>query len=138
MKINRDYVKKVLEAFETASHPIVSIRELQASGLDYNDQEFVFHMGHFVDLGLIEREDKKPGFGLARAADWSAHWSVMPLRMTAKGYEFLEALRNQEVWATLKRDFKEGSLSTLFDISKQLLKGYLKQKADALIKAACG
>jgi Hypothetical protein (DUF2513) len=73
--------------------------------IDNNDQ-FVFHMDILDDLGFLERDDREPGFGLTRGLDGHMSWSVLPLRLTAQGHHFIEALRNKEVWATLKRDFK--------------------------------
>jgi hypothetical protein len=60
-------------------------------------------------------------------------WAAIPLRLTAQGHQFIEALRNKEVWATLKRDFKDASVNTLWDVSKKLLEGYTKKKIEALL-----
>ena len=100
MKIDQNYLKKLLEAFEAAPAPIFDITELQAAGLDYNTDEFVFHMGILDDQGFVERDDREPGFGLVRGADGHMSWAVLPLRLTARGHHFIEALRNKEVWAT--------------------------------------
>jgi hypothetical protein len=35
---------------------------------------------------------------------------------------------------TLKKDFKEASISTLFEVGKKLLEGYTKQKLESLLK----
>jgi hypothetical protein len=40
-------------------------------------------------------------------------WSVIPLRLTAQGHEFLEALHNSKVWGMIKTKFKDASLGTL-------------------------
>jgi hypothetical protein len=134
MKIDHDYLKKLLEACEAAPAPIFDIEELKAAGLDYETDQFVFHMHILNDLGVIERDDGDPGFGLIRSADGFPSWAVLPLRLTAQGRQFIEALRNQQVWATIKRDFKDASVSTLLDVSKKLLEGFAKKKIEALIK----
>jgi hypothetical protein len=90
MMVDDDYVKKLLEAFESAPEPIVDILWLKENaGLDYAGKQFVFHMEHLHDEGFIERDDRRPGIGLVRAADGSPHWSVLPLRLTARGRDFL-------------------------------------------------
>ena len=43
------------------------------------------------------------------------------------------ALRNKEVWATIKRDFKDVSIGTLVDVAKKLSEGYVKKKIDSLL-----
>ena len=133
MKIDPEYLKKLLETFEGAPHPIFNIRGLQAAGLNYNDDQFVFHMGILEDQGFVERDDRKPGFGLVRGADGHMQWSSVPLRLTAQGHQFIEVIRNKEVWATLKRDFKEASVDTFFSVGKKLLEGYVKKKVEGLL-----
>ena len=92
-------------------------------------------MGLLHDKSLVVREDGKSGIGLMRGADLSSSWSVVPLRLTAQGHDFLDALRNKEVWATIsKREFKEGSISSIVDTSKKLLEGISTRKIEAILK----
>ena len=69
MKPDQDYLKKLLETCEAAPTPIFNIDELQAAGLNYDTDEFVFHMSILNDLRLVEREDQEPGFGFVRGVD---------------------------------------------------------------------
>jgi len=133
MKIDQEYLKKLLETCEAAPAPIFDIDELKAAGVDYDTDQFVFHMNILNDLGAIERDDGESGFGLVRGIDGHMSWAAVPLRLTAQGHQFIEALRNKEVWATLKRDFKDASVSTLWDVSKRLLEGYTRKKIEALL-----
>lgn len=80
------------------------------------------------DQNLIARTDGKPGLGLFLGADDGVGWAVLPLRLTAKGHDFIAALRQKEVWNSIKENFKEAGLSTLIEVSKELAKGFaLKQ-----------
>jgi hypothetical protein len=133
MKIDHDYLKKMLEAFEAAPAPIFYVTDFEAARLDINDPQFIFHMEILDDQGFIVRDDRSAGFGLMRSADGSAFWSILPLRLTAQGHDFIEALKNKEVWATLKKDFKDASISTLWDVSKKLLEGYTKKKIEGIL-----
>lgn len=54
----------------------------------------------------------------------------VPLRLTASGHDFLEAIRNKEVWATLKSGFKDASIGTLVTVSKKLLNRALTKQLD--------
>jgi hypothetical protein len=133
MKPDAEYLKRLLEAFEVAPRPYTDILQIKAAGLDYEADEFEFHMGLLDDRGFIEQEGHRHGFGLEHSADGSfAQWSVLPLRLTAAGHEFAEALRNKEVWATIKRDFKDASIDTLWQVSKKLLEGYTKKKLESV------
>ena len=92
MQIDPDYLKRLLEAFQAAPGPLTDIEQLQAAGISYQDPQFVFHMEILQDRGLIQQPDGEPGFGLIRGADWNYQsWSVVPLRLTADGHDFLQA-----------------------------------------------
>jgi hypothetical protein len=134
MNIDHDYLKNLLEAFAAAPQPIVNINGLKESGLDYKDKLFVFHVNILDDKDFVKRDDGKTGFGLVRGVTGDECWSVVPLRLTSKGHDFLETIRNKEVWSIIKRDFKEASISTLVDVSKKLFEGFISRKIEYLLK----
>jgi hypothetical protein len=121
MKIDQDYLKELLKVCQASEMPTFDIEDLKAAGFDYNDTRFEFHMMILTDHGEIERDDGDPGFGLKKGIDGFLSWSALPLRLTASGHQFIEALSNPEVWATLNRDFKDASIATLETVSLKLL-----------------
>lgn len=132
MKIDQQYLKDLLIAFEDNDGPQTNIRELEDAGFDYTNQKFIFHMRLLDDKNLIARVDGEPGFGLYLGADNIGSWAVLPLRLTSQGHDFIEALRQKEVWNTVKENFKEASISTLVDVAKQLAQGFAKQRIKQL------
>lgn len=132
MKINQEYLKGLLEAFEASESPTTTIQKLREHGFDCQDDDFIFHLQILNDQHLVEGENGA-GLGYKKGADGYICWSVVPLRLTAQGHDFIEALRNSEVWNTIKSEFKEASIGTLWKISKDLLKGYTEKKIKALI-----
>ena len=122
----------MLEAFEAAEKPTTDIKELQTRGYNYEEDNFIFHLQILSDEQFVEPESGT-GLGYTKGADGSVMWSVIPLRLTARGHEFLEAIRNSEVWDTIKTEFKDASIGTLWRVAKQLLEGYTKKKITALI-----
>ncbi|MHA8894040.1 DUF2513 domain-containing protein, partial [Klebsiella pneumoniae] len=70
------------------------------------------------------------GFGLQVSVDGFYSWAVIPLRLTAEGHDFLEAIRNKEVWSTLKTGFKDASIGTLVTVSKELFNRALAKQLD--------
>lgn len=133
MKIDHDYLKGLLEAFEASSSPTTDINALKEAGFDHNDERFIFHYEILADQDIIAGASRDGGIGYERGVSGQVYWSVVPIRLTAKGHEFLEALRNQEVWEVIKAEFKDASISTLVDVSKDLLAGFLKQKVSNLL-----
>jgi len=53
--------------------------------------------------------------------------------LTAQGHDFLHALRNKEVWTTIKKDFK-GSITAIVDTAKKLVEAYSTKKIETLLK----
>ena len=130
MKIDQDYLKRLLEACQASKKPTFNIADLEAAGLDHNDAQFEFHMMILNDQGFVEREDRRPGIGLLKGM-----WSAVPLRLTASGHQFVEALSNKEVWAQIKHGFKDASITTLRTVSIKLLEGYAQKKINELLGA---
>ena len=85
MKIDNDYLKKLLDACQSSVGPTFNILDLKEAGLDYEDSQFEFHMAILTDKGFIERDDGDPNFGLFKGIDGRLSWSVLPLRLTATG-----------------------------------------------------
>lgn len=132
MKIDQDYLKGLLEAFEASDNPTTDIEELEQAGFGYQEDKFIFHLSILADQNLVQREQGY-GLGYRKGTNGYISWSVVPLRLTAAGHEFLEALRNSEVWNTIKSDFKDASIGTLWRVSKELLEGYTKKKVISLL-----
>jgi hypothetical protein len=77
------------------------------------------------DGGFVESESRAGGIGLSKEADGSIQWSVIPLRLTASGHEFAEAMENSKVLQTLKKSFVGASLSTMRDVAVAIFKAEL-------------
>ena len=117
-----DYLKNLLDAFRSAPEPTTDIQELQNSGLNFNDPKFEFHLKLLVDDRYVECDNGRPDIGLRKGADGYCQWSVVPLRLTAAGHEFAEALDNHNAFETVKTKFLGASISTMKDVAVAMLK----------------
>ncbi|HCF8333751.1 TPA: DUF2513 domain-containing protein [Klebsiella pneumoniae] len=133
MKIDHEYLKGLLEAFECSDKPETDIQKLHDLGFSYQTPEFLFHMRLLDDRNLIARTDGDSGFGFFESADDGGSWALLPLRLTANGHDFLEAIRNKEVWKALKTGFKDASIETLVTVSKELFNRILAKQLDKYI-----
>jgi hypothetical protein len=82
------------------------------------------------DQLLIERLNKDKHLGYQITLSGAFEWISRPLRLTAAGHEFADALNRKEVWEALKSGFKDASISTLISASKELLRAYIKKQAE--------
>lgn len=129
MKIDLDYLKKLLETFETSEKAFTNILELKHKGMVYDSEDFIFHLHLLWDNNLISTEFPEDlNFGLSRLGNGEPSWTVKNLRLTYNGHQFIEALSNDDIWNKLKKDFNKSGISTIVDVSKTLLGEYLKQK----------
>ena len=132
MKLDQQYLKDLLIAFEKTHGPDTMLSELEDNGFNRYDQNFIFHMRLLCDYELIVRVDGKPGFGhimsneLGEGVGYS--WIEVPLRLTARGHDFIADLRQKEVWQTIKTNFKDEGISTLISVSKTKAKGFARKK----------
>jgi len=133
VKIDQDYLKGLLEACQASEKPIFTIEDLKTKGFDYDDPKFEFHMKILDDQRFIEQDDGDAGFGLIKSLDGFASWSVLPLRLTASGHQFIEALSNKEVWTAIKHGFQDASIGTLKSVALKLLEGFAKNKIEELL-----
>ena len=133
MKIDYDYLKKLLETFESSDKAVIDYNVLKSAALTADANTFLFHLQQVEDEGCIERADKKPGLGYVFSMKGDGvTWEFVPLRMTSSGFQFLDALRNKDILNKLKTEFKDDSLKTIRAIAKQLLENYPKKKTEGL------
>ncbi len=125
MKPDPDYTKQLLIAFQDAPEPTTDIRELKQAGLSYEDARFYFHLCLLKDDGFVEREGGDPGLGVSRSLDGHYSWSAVPLRLTASGHEFAEAMGHSKAFAAVKSSLVTSSLSIMRDIAVAAFKAEL-------------
>lgn len=137
MKVDKEYLKELLEAFESVKTPLTNIRELAELGYDYKTDAFAFHSDILVDKGFIQTlssNEKLYGAGYQLSSAGSRVWiSTVPIRLTAAGHEFIDSLNEPNVWETIQANFKEASLDTIKSVALDLAKGYAKRKVKQIL-----
>ncbi len=129
MKLDYNLIKQILLTMaECDTHEIRSKTLMQAIGvLDskniINEQLLDVFVGHIKILGdknLIECSDKTNKFGFAKGLNDNYTISNPNFRITAQGYEFLDILKNDNVFNKIKNF----AISNAIEIGKQLLIKY--------------
>lgn len=132
MKIDLDYLKQLLEAFEASETPYIYLSDVVKTTPIRFDDALIFHMDILSDKGLICQQNGDTDFGFRMGLNGHVMRNIVPLRLTAEGHEFLTALKDKEVWTALKNNFKEASIGTLAEAGKSLLKAFTKKKVQDL------
>lgn len=127
MKIDQEYLKQILNAFIDSPKSFVWVADIVDTD-DEIDDRFLFHMQILEDQGFIECLDKKSELGYEITLGGGFEWKSRPLRLTAAGHEFVEALNRPEIWEVLKTEFQDASLSTLRSAAKTLLLAFAKKQ----------
>ncbi|HEB0104031.1 TPA: DUF2513 domain-containing protein [Serratia marcescens] len=130
MKINQQYLKDLLIAFEDTEGPDTFVEELK--GYEINSENFIFHMRLLDDNKLVTRVDGEPGLGhlfRQHMNGYDYRWLNTPLRLTSHGHDFIDALKQKDVWNSVKTEFKDvTSIRSLIKITKSLATGFAKKK----------
>ena len=132
-----EYLKTLLNAFRDAPNPTTDIQELEKAGLDYNEPRFEFHMNLLLDQGYIASDSRRGGFGLDKGADGGGQWSVIPLRLTAGGHEFAEALNNSKAFETVRNNFVGASITTIKEVVIAVAKAESRSASDFISEGSC-
>ena len=120
MKRDMELIRKLLFAIE--ENP----RQLTVGG--YDNEVVKYHALLLIEAGLLD----------GKVSDTLANTSVVPShifvnRLTWDGHEFLDNIRKDEIWNTIKSEFKDASVSTIFHIGKELAESYAKKKLRSIL-----
>lgn len=117
MKLDKDLVREILLAIEDNGADPRGWMDLEIP--DHSSREVSYHVHLLDEAGLVEAID------LSHMGRDGYEWK--PKRLTYQGHEFLDTVRDSEVWRLTKETAKQagvGGLKALFEIGK----AYTKQK----------
>ena len=127
MQIDQDYLREILNSFTESQKSFIWIQALVDKGIDIDDK-FLFHIQILEDQGFVECLDKRSDIGYEITLGGDFRWHSRPLRLTAAGHEFTEAINRPEIWDILKQEFKDASLSTLKSAASNLLLAFARKQ----------
>ena len=117
----------MLNTFIDSPQAFIWVNAFIERGMEMDDK-FLFHIQILEDQRFIECLDKKSDLGYEITLGGEYRWQSRPLRLTASGHEFVEAMNNAEIWQILKGEFKDSSLSTLKSVASSLLSAFAKKQ----------
>ena len=133
MKIDQEYLKELLNTFMESSRSFIWVEDIVKKGIEMDDK-FLFHIQILEDQDFIECLDKKSEIGYEITLGGEFEWKSRPLRLTASGHEFSEAINRPEIWEILKDEFKDASLSTLRSAATSLLIAFAKKQINKYLE----
>jgi hypothetical protein len=126
MKRNPDLIRALLLKFESRDDWLVrSYNQIKVDGL--NASQIRAHVALMLDAGLVtphkalKKKDSNKVEGKIRR--------LGALRLTNAGYDFLDSVRDDEIWRKTKKAAKEARGFT-FDLLVDLAKGFVKTKIE--------
>jgi Hypothetical protein (DUF2513) len=87
----------------------------------YSEENIQFHLKQLQEANLIE----VPDIGLSTS--W-AKVNIMPTRLTWQGSEFLDSIRNENVWKKTKEFIAKNGGGFVLSVVKDLAVSYLRQE----------
>jgi len=119
LKRDMDLVRDLLLQIEEFDQGLGGDVEIEAAG--HEPQVVAEHLRLLIEARLIEG-DTVPD-------DQYAFDHIVPIRLTWSGHDFLESVRDPEIW----KKTKEGALSAkgfTLDLLQDLAKGFLKKQIE--------
>jgi hypothetical protein len=92
------------------------------------------HYEVLFDYGFIEPTDESGRIGIEQKGYGEYFWINLPIRLTAQGHEFIEAMQKNEVWEVVKKEFKDNSIKTIFDVATGLAEGFARKKLEKYLE----
>ena len=108
MKIDIEYVKNILDTIHNHDKADFTIRLFDAlwgEGKIDENHKFVFHLEILHDQGFLVSTSTMSSVGIRRSGSEDYVFSIVPLRLSAKGHEYAAALNKPEVFKILKEKF---------------------------------
>ncbi|MEH0802432.1 DUF2513 domain-containing protein [Vibrio alginolyticus] len=123
MKRNMTLIRRLLLSIE--KHPD------RISGFNfenYKPEDINYHVALLIDAGLLEGD-----YVRSHSSSSMAPARFVITSMTWAGHEFLDNLRQEDVWNVIKTKFKDDSVETVIAVAKDLAANFAKKKLQGLI-----
>jgi len=113
MRFEKDMVREILLAIEASDTDPRELINLEIPGR--SSEEVAYHVQLLAEAGFIEAQELSD----MGCYDWRAQ------RLTFQGHEFLDTIREPEIWRTTKENAKKvggAGVQMLFEIGKACIK----------------
>lgn len=121
MKRDLNLVREILLHFENVDKPRVSIKSLVFEG--HSAEAIAFHVELMKEAELLDHLVDRPNLGIGRPSMVSFDMGIRP---TMKGYDFLDSVRDPEIWRQTKSAANKVGGAT-FDFIIEIAKGVARQ-----------
>ncbi|OJI31084.1 hypothetical protein VV99743_03016 [Vibrio vulnificus] len=117
MKRNMELIRDLMLTIEGHPNHIENIKFP-----NYSQDEVYYHVALLIDARLL-----KGDYMMIKNA------SMVPAKiyiekLTWDGHEFLDDIRQENIWNVIKADFKNDSIATIKTVAKDLALGFAKKK----------
>lgn len=122
MKLDYKFIKQLLETMENYEKPQITMGDLM-SAMSINEEredKFFGHISILADYNCIDSSSSNFGFKYGYGGNLTINSSAM-YRLTARGYEFLDVLKQDKILNKIK----DYAIPTAFEIGKSLLTEFL-------------
>jgi uncharacterized protein DUF2513 len=126
MKLDMDLVRELLFALERKPGPW-SLRRTEITIEGHDQTEIGYHLNRMYEAGFICGEVLRSTSTAERIIE------VIPFDLTWQGHQFLETVRDPELWRKTKagaRGIGSVGVDVLKDIAKGIIKKKIKQLSD--------
>ncbi|MFG0771308.1 DUF2513 domain-containing protein [Vibrio plantisponsor] len=95
---------------------------------DYKPEDINYHVALLIDAGLLEGD-----YVRSHSTSSMAPTRFVITSMTWSGHEFLDNLRQEDIWNVIKTKFKDDSVATVIAVAKELAVNFAKKKLKSIM-----
>jgi len=117
MKRDMNLIRDILLAVERNPSPTEMMQELEVPG--FNDDDVHYHVELLAKSGMLTAHERQ-AIGL---------YAWHPIALTWEGHDFLDAVRDPDVWAKTQKG-AEAAKGFTVDLLKDLAKGLIKKQIE--------
>lgn len=122
MKRNMEIIRSILLAVEDGNDP----NQIEGA----TDEQVRYHQALLVEAGLVHGNVT---FYLSNASEVPDVVKIS--KLSWQGHEFIDLAKQQQIWNTIKSEFKEASFGTVIAVAKDLAEGWAKKRVQELISS---
>ncbi|SGZ19227.1 hypothetical protein [Moritella viscosa] len=144
MRTDLDYIKKLLDIFNTSTTALITIAEIKNAGIaihneDTNiEEKFYFHFMILVEEKLVTNKNlsntNMQDMGVSSSDLGISINEHHEIRLSKYGRDLSSSLEDKGVLNKLKSELPNAPFKIIIEMGQKLLEHYIKKKIDALIK----
>lgn len=127
MKMNPELIKMILLAIEDSESAYITLQDIARAVGTEVDEKFIYQCELIADQGLIVDGNGQPNIGIKRDLYGDITISVIKLRLSAAGHDYLGAIKNTDIWNRVMKTAGDFGLKAMIEAAGAAVSEMIKK-----------